>query len=62
METALDFATKKNVDWIWLGVWLGNTQAQEFYRKWRFEKFHEHVFQMGGDPQTDWLLRKKIKQ
>jgi diamine N-acetyltransferase len=62
METALDFATKKNVDWIWLGVWEGNTKAQDFYWKWGFEKFDEHVFQMGDDPQTDWLLRKRIKQ
>ncbi|MCD9186520.1 MAG: GNAT family N-acetyltransferase [Pyrinomonadaceae bacterium] len=47
-------------DTVWLGVWEYNYRAQEFYRKFGFEKCGEHVFQLGSDPQTDWVLQKKI--
>lgn len=59
MQEALDYATSAGFDWIWLGVWERNFAAQAFYQKWGFERFSEHVFQMGDDPQTDWLLRRK---
>ncbi len=60
MEQALAYATEKKFEWIWLGVWERNFRAQKFYAKWGFERFGEHVFQMGDDPQTDWLMKKKI--
>jgi ribosomal protein S18 acetylase RimI-like enzyme len=60
MEFALDFAAKSKVEWIWLGVWEHNPKAQAFYQRWGFEKFSEHIFQMGAEAQTDWLLRKRI--
>jgi diamine N-acetyltransferase len=41
-------------------VWERNFNAQAFYAKWGFEKFSEHTFWMGDDPQTDWLLKKKL--
>jgi hypothetical protein len=41
-------------------VWERNFKAQAFYRQWGFERFGEHVFQMGDDAQTDWLLKRKI--
>lgn len=50
----------RQVDWLWLGVWEKNFRAQAFYKKWGFEKFGEHVFQMGDDPQIDWLLCRKL--
>jgi ribosomal protein S18 acetylase RimI-like enzyme len=60
MEHALKYAREKNHEWIWLGVWEKNFRAQKFYAKWGFERFSEHIFQMGDDPQTDWLLKKRI--
>jgi len=60
MQFAIDYAVRLKVDWIWLGVWEHNPRAKEFYRKWGFERFGEHVFQMGDDAQTDWLMKKKI--
>ncbi len=60
IQHAIDVATSKKADWIWLGVWEKNLKAQEFYKRWGFEKFSEHVFQMGNDAQTDWLLKKKV--
>lgn len=59
MQEAMEYAARIKVDWIWLGVWERNIAAQEFYKKWGFERFSEHVFQMGDDPQTDWLLKRK---
>ncbi len=60
MEKALQYAEDKAYTWIWLGVWERNLKAQRIYKKWGFEKFSEHIFWQGDDPQTDWLLKKKL--
>jgi len=60
MEEALNYAEEKKHEWIWLGVWEKNFRAQKFYTKYGFEKFGSHTFQMGDDPQVDWLLKKKL--
>jgi diamine N-acetyltransferase len=60
MEKALNVARDLKVEWLWLGVWERNPKAQRFYNKWGFERFSEHVFQMGDEAQTDWLLKKRI--
>jgi hypothetical protein len=41
-------------------VWEKNFKAQQFYSRWGFERFSEHTFWMGDDPQVDWLLKKKL--
>ncbi|HLV35670.1 MAG TPA: GNAT family N-acetyltransferase [Spirillospora sp.] len=46
---------------IWLGVWEHNPRAIAFYRKWGFEQVGVHVFQLGDDPQTDLILRRRIR-
>lgn len=58
MKLALDYALAKKSEWIWLGVWERNFEAQTFYARFGFTRFSEHIFQMGDDAQTDWLLRK----
>lgn len=60
MRFALDYARAQNLEWIWLGVWENNHRAQEFYAHWGFERFSEHIFMMGPDPQTDWLMRFRL--
>ena len=60
MKLALDYALEKKYDWMWLGVWEKNFRAQEFYTQFGFVRFSEHIFQMGDDPQTDWLLGRRI--
>lgn len=60
MQKAMDYARSTGYEWIWLGVWERNFPAQKFYDKWGFEKFAEHIFQMGDDPQTDWLLKRRV--
>lgn len=53
-------AAQTERDTAWLGVWEYNYRAQEFYRKIGFEKCGEHVFQLGSDPQIDWVMQKRI--
>lgn len=60
----LDFAEKtareEGKDYIWLGVYEKNVPAQHFYKRHGFSKVSQHTFQVGSDPQTDWLLVKKL--
>ena len=60
MLKSLEFAKESGHDVIWLGVWEYNHRAQEFYKKFGFEKCGEHIFQLGSDPQTDWLMERKV--
>jgi ribosomal protein S18 acetylase RimI-like enzyme len=60
MLDCLEFAKDENHDFMWLGVWEYNIRAQDFYKKFGFEKCGEHVFQLGSDPQTDWVFERKI--
>ncbi|WP_221391789.1 GNAT family N-acetyltransferase [Dyadobacter sp. NIV53] len=56
LEAAVDLGAKT----IWLGVWEHNSNALSFYKKWGFERFSEHIFMLGDDRQTDWLLKKEL--
>jgi ribosomal protein S18 acetylase RimI-like enzyme len=61
MLKCLEFAEANRHDTIWLGVWEDNTSAINFYRRFGFEKCGEHVFQLGEDPQTDWLMQLMLR-
>lgn len=60
MQKCIDIAIELNKEIIWLGVWEKNQRAIRFYQKWGFEKFGTHVFMLGDDPQTDWLMKKEL--
>ncbi len=60
MLKSLEFAKDNGHDLMWLGVWEFNYRAQKFYTKFGFEKCGEHIFELGTDPQTDWLMKKQI--
>ena len=60
MQKCFELANEKNADVFWLGVWEHNFRAQKFYEKLGFEKCGEHVFQLGSDPQIDWILQRKL--
>jgi diamine N-acetyltransferase len=60
MQQCINTAIKKGKSSLWLGVWEHNQRAIDFYIKWGFEKFGEHIFVVGDDPQTDWLMKKTI--
>jgi GNAT superfamily N-acetyltransferase len=60
MRRCLEIAREKNKEWIFLGVWEHNSRAITFYTKWGFERFGEHLFMVGRDPQTDWWMKRKV--
>jgi diamine N-acetyltransferase len=60
MLKCLEFAKEMGHDIIWLGVWEYNHLAQKFYTKFGFAKCGEHIFQLGTDPQTDWLMQRSV--
>ena len=60
MDACLSRAKQDNRDVMWLGVWEYNPRAQRFYEKNGFRVVGSHVFQLGGDAQTDLLMQKEI--
>ena len=56
----LEIGKENNCEIAWLGVWEFNHRAQEFYKKFGFAKCGEHIFQLGNDPQIDWIMQRKI--
>lgn len=60
MNHCLNEARQKGFDILWLGVWEHNDHAQGFYKSFGFKKFSSHVFKVGNDPQTDYLLKKDL--
>lgn len=61
MKASIDYALLLKMEIIWLGVWEKNLRAIDFYIKWGFSKFSEHIFFVGDDPQTDWLMKKDLR-
>jgi len=60
MKDCLEQAKQLGHETIWLGVWENNFRAQAFYRKWNFEVVGTHVFQLGDDAQTDFLMQRQL--
>lgn len=60
MRACLDEARSLGHQTIYLGVWEHNTRAQAFYFKWNFTVVGSHIFQMGDDPQIDWLMQRAL--
>jgi ribosomal protein S18 acetylase RimI-like enzyme len=56
----MDYGRRNGYDVFWLGVWEHNTRALAFYRKWGFEVFGSHIFQLGEAQDTDLLMRKEL--
>jgi ribosomal protein S18 acetylase RimI-like enzyme len=45
---------------IWLGVWEENMTAHGLYLKLGYKRVGEHVFDVGGNIQTDWVMVKGL--
>ena len=60
MEACLGMAKHSGHKTLWLGVWEHNHRARAFYRKWDFSELGTHVFQLGNDSQTDFLMQRSI--
>ncbi len=60
MERCMDEARDAAADVLWLGVWERNERAIAFYAKSGFTKVSDHVFVLGSDPQTDWVMARPL--
>lgn len=58
INKAIEIAKEANMKYIWLGVWDINHKAIKFYEREGFEKFGTHVFPIGAEDQTDFLMRR----
>lgn len=56
MLATLNEAKKRGCDCVWLGVWEKNQRAIDFYKKWGFREVGAHVFSVGDDPQSDFVM------
>lgn len=61
LDAALTIAVENNLDYLWLGVWDKNTNAQKFYAKNGFTAFGNHDFMLGNDRQKDILLKLPVR-
>jgi len=50
-------AILENKKYIWLGVWEHNIKAIQFYKRFGFEQFDNHIYILGDDAQTDLMMR-----
>ncbi|MDZ7900988.1 MAG: GNAT family N-acetyltransferase [Arcicella sp.] len=60
MQKCMDVSRENGYQSLWLGVWEYNPKALAFYEKWGFKVFGTHIFQLGDDAQTDFLMTKKL--
>jgi GNAT superfamily N-acetyltransferase len=60
MRACVDEAKRAGHDILWLGVWERNERARRFYIRWGFQKAGEQIFQLGNDPQTDWVMARTL--
>ena len=60
MLNFFEIGKENDCEIAWLGVWEFNYRAQEFYKNFGFEKAGEHIFQLGNDPQIDWVMQKTL--
>ncbi|MBX2989023.1 MAG: GNAT family N-acetyltransferase [Bdellovibrionaceae bacterium] len=60
MERSLKIAFDGGFQTLWLGVWERNFRAQAFYRKFGFEIVGQHVFRLGKDEQTDFIMTREL--
>jgi GNAT superfamily N-acetyltransferase len=56
MKAAIREAKEGGFDCLWLGVWEKNDRAQKFYEKWGFKNIGTHMFMLGTDLQTDFIM------
>ena len=60
LRAAISEAGRRGAGTVWLGVWEKNRRAIAFYAKHGFVRVGEHTFQLGRDPQTDWIMAVEV--
>ncbi len=59
-EKAISIARSMEMQYVWLGVWEKNERAIAFYTKNRFKVVDHHLFKLGDDVQTDYLMKLSL--
>jgi diamine N-acetyltransferase len=62
MKASIHEARQRGCDCVWLGVWEKNQRAIAFYEKWGFRKVGTHIFSVGEDPQSDYVMELPLDQ
>ncbi len=60
IDKALALAREKELPYLWLGVWMKNEKAIGFYEKNGFTKAGTHVFRLGDEDQSDFIMKKNV--
>lgn len=60
MQKTLETARGGGYDVVWLSTWQKNARGLKFYEKWGFTIVGEQTFQLGSDPQSDWILQRSL--
>lgn len=60
IQQVLAIAATKYKSKVWLGVWERNLPALAFYKQCGFEKIWAHVFELGDEQQTDYIMQKVL--
>lgn len=58
---AMQVADELKCSYVWLGVWEKNPRAIRFYEKNGFVPFNKHIFRLGGEEQTDIMMKKALE-
>ena len=61
LSESLNFAAQHHFEIIWLGVSQVNERAIKIYEQWGFTYFDTHLFDFGGEMQTDLLMKRPIR-
>ena len=59
-EKAISIAKSTEMQYVWLGVWEKNERAIAFYTKNGFKVVDQHLFKLGDDVQTDYLMKRTL--
>ena len=59
-QQAFMIAKQNKVAYIWLGVWEKNERAINFYKKNGFVTFDTHIFKLGNEAQTDFMMKLQL--
>lgn len=60
MQKAIEMGRAAGVSYLWLGVWEKNEAAIAFYEQFGYERFGQHIYHLGNDPQLDYLMRIRL--
>ena len=61
MDKAIRIAIQRKKRYVWLGVWEKNEKALRFYNRNGFYQTGAHLFVMGDEAQTDYIMRRDLE-